>query len=254
MGVLDNTVMSAITQNHSSSEADDGFDPDFAIILENGYFEWVKRLSEEEEKKKKEKAEKVKKIGKKGERRGSNMSQISTLSQNIGSKSNSSSDKFEKYTTEDGTILPREEEVAFRLKEVEMRIPKGKLVFIIGKVGSGKSSVLYSLVGEMKTSKFRPFAARNDPKKNGETKLQRNGSVVFLSEKPWLMPNSIKENIMVGKEFDEKRMRTCIKMAQFDHDLDLMSDDIDTMIGEDGMTLSGGQRTRLALTRCIYQE
>ena len=68
------------------------------------------------------------------------------------------------------------------------------------------------------------------------------------------MPNSIKENIMVGKEFDEERMRTCIKMAQFDHDLDLMSDDIETMIGEDGMTLSGGQRTRLALTRCIYQE
>lgn len=142
-----------------------------------------------------------------------------------------------------------EDHAAFRLKNVNMRIPKGKLVFIIGKVGSGKSSVLYSLVGEMKVSKDKPQSAANT-----QTKLQRNGSLVFLSEKPWLMPKTIKENILVGKAYEPERMQKCIEMAQFRHDLALMSDDIDTEIGEDGMTLSGGQRTRLALTRCIYQE
>jgi ABC-type multidrug transport system fused ATPase/permease subunit len=259
IGHLDNTLMSAITQGQETSEGHADYNPDYAVILENGYFEWVKRLTEEEEEAKKKKEEeskkRMKKI-KKGDRRASDVSAISTMTQNLnnGRASIASQDKanFEKYTL-DGKVLPREQDVAFRLKEVNMKIPKGKLVFIIGKVGSGKSSVLYSLVGEMKTSAFRPFHARNDDKDTA-TKLQRNGSLVFLSEKPWLMPNTIKENILVGKEYDEQRIKTCIQMAQFQHDLDLMSDDIDTMIGEDGMTLSGGQRTRLALTRCIYQE
>ena len=68
------------------------------------------------------------------------------------------------------------------------------------------------------------------------------------------MPKSIKENILIGKEYNEARLRTCIRMSQFEHDLGLMTDDVDTLIGENGITLSGGQRTRLALARCIYQE
>lgn len=84
--------------------------------------------------------------------------------------------------------------------------------------------------------------------------MTRNGSVTMLTDKSWLMPNSIKENICVGKTFDNERLRQCIKMSQFEHDLGLMSDDIETVIGENGVSLSGGQRIRLALARCLYQE
>jgi ABC-type multidrug transport system fused ATPase/permease subunit len=64
--------------------------------------------------------------------------------------------------------------------------------------------------------------------------------VSFLSEKPWLMPASIRENILVGRPYDEEKLKTCIKMAQFEYDLKLMSDGIDTVIGENGISLSGG--------------
>jgi len=85
-------------------------------------------------------------------------------------------------------------------------------VFIIGKVASGKSSVLYSLMGEMKP--FNPFA-KDDMRHetNFPPRLTRNGSVSFLSEKPWLMPTTIKENILVGRPLDERKLNICIQMA-----------------------------------------
>ena len=231
-------------ETHESEELDDNL----AINLENGYFNWMSRLTEqeenelkkkeEEEKKQKKKQKKDKKIKNRSVTNMTTLTNATTLTQNPDVKTTRGDDN---------------KDVAFRLTDVNMSIPKGKLVFIIGKVGSGKSSVLYSLVGEMKTTNYRANSQDQfiDFK---PTRLQRKGSVVFLGDKPWLMPKSIKENILIGKEYDEERIRTCIRMSQFQHDLDLMSDDIDTIIGEDGMTLSGGQRTRLALTRCIYQE
>ena len=133
-----------------------------------------------------------------------------------------------------------------------MKIPKGKLVFIIGKVGSGKSSVLYSLAGEMKQTNLNSADRPSISPPN--CSMFRQGSVAILTDKSWLMPKSIKENICVGKPFEEDRLRHCIKISQFDHDLALMSDDIETVIGENGVSLSGGQRTRLSLARCLYQQ
>lgn len=102
-------------------------------------------------------------------------------------------------------------EVVFRLNNVTMKIPKGKLVFIIGKVGQGKSSVLYSLAGEMKHSSVSTGSA---PSRLGSrSTMIRNGSVAILTDKSWLMPKSIRENICVGKPFEEERLRKCIKMS-----------------------------------------
>lgn len=125
------------------------------------------------------------------------------------------------------------------MSDINLRIPKGKLVFIIGKVASGKSTLLYSLLGDVKP--FNPYS-KDDPRYETcyPPKLYRNGSMSILSEKPWLMPTSIKENILVGLPFEEQKIMHCIRLAQFDYDLKLMSDGLDTMIGENGITLSGG--------------
>lgn len=256
-----------------SEERGSKIDPEsnYAFILENGYFEWNKKIVEkkntEEEEEKEEKKKKT------------NVS-IVTVSK---SGRDSLTDKFLSGHTASSNdtrsrilnqISEEEKNISFRLIDINMKIPKGKLIFVIGKVGSGKSSLLYSILGEMKMSTTRripmelpdedeisncelnldldsQIKAPHDPRKQ---RLIRNGSVVLLSERPWLMPKSIKENITLNKKFNLIRMMECIKMAQFDHDLALMPDGIDTMIGEDGQTLSGGQRTRLALARCIYQE
>ena len=107
------------------------------------------------------------------------------------------------------------------LRDLNVSIEKGKLVFIIGKVASGKSSILYSLMGEVKP--YNPYA-EDDPRHQSHypPKLTRNGSISFLSEKPWLMPTSIKENILVGRPFDQEKLNTCIRMAQFEYDLKLI--------------------------------
>ena len=105
---------------------------DYAIYIENGNFEWVKRLTEEEEKLLEEEK-------KKNNQRNPSITNATTLTQNFDLQ-------------ERDSVVAKE--VAFRLNNLTMKIPKGKLVFIIGKVGSGKSSVLYSLAGEMKQTNF----------------------------------------------------------------------------------------------------
>ena len=151
------------------------------------------------------------------------------------------------------TTIDKEGHISFRLQNINLKINKGELIFVMGKVGSGKSSLLYALLGEMKLSRTPNSTDRCDIKSK-EVRLSREGQSVFLSETPWLMPNTIKENILLGKPWDPQRAINAIKMSQFDYDLKLMPKGLDTEIGEDGQTLSGGQRTRLALARCIYQE
>lgn len=144
--------------------------------------------------------------------------------------------------------------ISFRLRDVNIKIPRGQMVFIIGRVGSGKSSLLYSLLGEMKVTPPDVIATMTGNFDSVTPKLTRHGSVAFLSQRPWLMPKTIQENILIGKDLDSERLIRCVDMAQFEQDMALMPEGFETMIGEDGQTLSGGQRTRLALSRCIYQE
>ena len=186
--------MSSVVQEYKTSEDHPSYDPNYAIILENGNFNWVNRINVDTAKttkikinKKKQKKNKNTKKNKKAESNKSK-SDLFTMAESV---------NFRKKNENNRT------KVTFSLTDVNMKIPKGKLVFIIGKVGSGKSSVLYSLVGEMKLTNNQ----QSDDTLTSNTKMQRNGSLVFLSEKPWLMPKTIKENILLGKELDMQRIR-----------------------------------------------
>ena len=68
------------------------------------------------------------------------------------------------------------------------------------------------------------------------------------------MGRTVKENILLGLPFDEKKFRRAIKLSQFETDLESMENGMETDVGEGGANISGGQRTRLVLTRCIYHE
>lgn len=131
---------------------------------------------------------------------------------------------------------------SFRLKAINLKIKEGALVFIIGKIGSGKSSLLYSILGEM------------EKLKESQSKVLRSDNMAFLSQSPWILSQSIKENIILDKELDQDRMAQALLASQFEEDLSQMEHGIETLVGEDGTSLSGGQRTRLVLTRCFYQK
>nr|QNH67946.1 ATP-binding cassette transporter subfamily C member 1 X7 [Brachionus plicatilis] len=123
------------------------------------------------------------------------------------------------------------------LKNLNLNVYKGELVAIIGKVGSGKSSLLSGLLNEMHLV-------------NG--KLNLNGSTAYVSQQAWIQNASIKKNILFNlscnEEFYEKILEACCLLP----DLEILPSGDNTEIGEKGINLSGGQKQRISLARAIY--
>ena len=89
---------------------------------------------------------------------------------------------------------------------------------------------------------------------NSDISLLREDKIAVLSQSPWILGRTVRENILLGLPFDEKKFKNAIKLSQFQTDLEEMQDGMYTDVGEGGANISGGQRTRLVLARCIYHE
>ena len=115
---------------------------------------------------------------------------------------------------------------------------KGTLVAVVGSVGSGKTSLLCSLVGVGMTA-TRGSAWCVD-------------SLGYVPQAPFVLSGTVLENILMGRELEEERLQRATAAAAFDADLRLMPRGLKTEIGERGVTLSGGQKQRLAISRAVY--
>ncbi len=132
----------------------------------------------------------------------------------------------------------KDETSDFSLKNFNFIAKKNKVVAVVGDVGSGKSSFLAALLGQMKQI-------------NGECKVY--GSISYVPQEAWLLNMSLRENIIFGSEYNEKHYKNVIKVCALERDLSLMPDGDRTEIGERGINLSGGQRQRISLARCVYK-
>lgn len=130
--------------------------------------------------------------------------------------------------------------INFTLKNLNLKIKKGQLVALIGKVGSGKSSLLSCLSGEMYYKKG--------------TKVKLQGEVAYVSQKAWIMSKSVKENILFNKEYSEKLYKDSIKFSCLKEDLKILNKGDDTQLGDKGVNLSGGQKIRLSIARAFYSD
>ncbi len=126
----------------------------------------------------------------------------------------------------------------FTLNKINFTAKKGKLTAIVGDVGSGKSSLLAALLGQMVRTE-------------GECKVL--GSIGYVPQEAWLLNMTLRENIIFGSPFDEKRYNEVIRVCALRRDLALMPNGDQTEIGERGINLSGGQRQRISLARCVYK-
>jgi ATP-binding cassette subfamily C (CFTR/MRP) protein 4 len=124
------------------------------------------------------------------------------------------------------------------LKNIHLRIHKGELVGVCGPVGSGKSSLLLSILGEMKCLK-------------GEFG-QRNKNIAYASQTPWIISGTFKDNILFGKPYREEWFQEVVKACALDKDFAQLPDGEKTFISERGANLSGGQRARISLARAVY--
>lgn len=113
------------------------------------------------------------------------------------------------------------------LRNLELVVKRGKLVMICGSVGSGKSSFLHAILGDMVLI-------------NGQSSINAK-RIAYVPQTPWILSGSIKDNILFGLPFDEKKFQNAIHAASLERDLQLFPKGASTFIGERGVTLSGGK-------------
>ncbi|KAJ3175029.1 hypothetical protein HDU87_006563 [Geranomyces variabilis] len=144
---------------------------------------------------------------------------------------------WEAAASTDASVLPQ---TPFSLHVSEkLEIPCGSLVAVVGKVGSGKSSLLSALVGGMR-------------KTGGVAHI--HGSLAYCPQDPWIMSGSVEGNILFGHHADSSRISLAVDAACLGHDLDLMPHGMSTLIGEKGLNISGGQRSRISLARAVARD
>lgn len=131
----------------------------------------------------------------------------------------------------------------FCLTNINFKARRGQLVFVIGKIGCGKTSLLYAMMGEMPKTDYET-----------PTEVHREQKAAMLSQTPWLLGTTIKANILLDKPLDQELFDKALRLSQLADDIKEMPEGIETFIGENGQTVSGGQRTRIGLARCIYQD
>lgn len=135
------------------------------------------------------------------------------------------------------TSSEEEEEAPFQIRDIDLSIARNELVAVIGSVGSGKSSLLGALAGDMRrTSGSVTF---------GSTRA-------FCPQYAWIQNATVKQNIIFGKEYDRKWYNKVIDACALRPDLEILPSGDLTEIGERGITVSGGQKQRLNIARAIY--
>lgn len=156
---------------------------------------------------------------------------------------------FCRWTTVEESMLPvlkivngdvnKDKEIKSTLNDVSMEIKRGTLVGVVGHVGSGKSSLLQTILRELSIDSGT---------------MNVNGSLSFAPQEAWVFSGSIRQNILFGSEMHQSRYERVVSACDLKKDFETFPHGDQTLIGERGSSLSGGQKARLSLARALYRE
>ncbi|XP_005352384.1 canalicular multispecific organic anion transporter 1 [Microtus ochrogaster] len=124
------------------------------------------------------------------------------------------------------------------IRDVNLDIKPGQLVAVVGTVGSGKSSLVSAMLGEME---------------NVHGHITIKGTTAYVPQQSWIQNGTIKDNILFGSEFNEKKYQEVLEACALLPDLEMLPGRDMAEIGEKGINLSGGQKQRVSLARATYQ-
>lgn len=127
----------------------------------------------------------------------------------------------------------------WKLSNININIPFGSLCIIVGSVGSGKSSILSMILGELVPSSGI---------------IRKCGDASYASQEPWLFVGSVRDNILFGQPYVRGRYREVVRACALEKDFQLFPYGDKTLVGERGVALSGGQRARINLARAVYRQ
>ncbi|KAI0087238.1 multidrug resistance-associated ABC transporter [Irpex rosettiformis] len=134
-------------------------------------------------------------------------------------------------------IAGTKEEKPFELTGLNLKVQQGEFVAIVGRVGSGKSSLLQALIGEMRKVKGNSVFS---------------SSIAYVPQTSWIINATLRDNILFGREVDEEKLQGIIRSCCLEKDLEMLPNGQYTEIGEKGINLSGGQKARVSLARAAY--
>ncbi|XP_061612371.1 ATP-binding cassette sub-family C member 3 isoform X10 [Phyllopteryx taeniolatus] len=125
------------------------------------------------------------------------------------------------------------------LHNINVLVPQGSLLAVVGHVGCGKSSLISALLGETE-------------KLEGDVSVR--GSVAYVPQQAWIQNATLRDNILFGKLYNEQKYRCVLEACALTPDLEVLPGGDMTEIGEKGINLSGGQRQRVSLARALYSD
>ncbi|NXA52285.1 MRP1 protein, partial [Nothocercus julius] len=158
---------------------------------------------------------------------------------NSESSSRNTSDCGELFITVRNGTFSWNKETSPCLRRIDLTVPQGSLLAVVGQVGAGKSSLLSALLGEME---------------NIDGYVTVKGTVAYVPQQAWIQNASVEDNIVFGKEMDEIWFSRVIDACALQADLESFPAGQKSEIGEKGINISGGQKQRVNLARAVYQK
>uniref|UniRef100_A0AAR2LR34 ATP-binding cassette sub-family C member 5 n=1 Tax=Pygocentrus nattereri TaxID=42514 RepID=A0AAR2LR34_PYGNA len=125
------------------------------------------------------------------------------------------------------------------LRNITFTLPKGNLLGVCGNVGSGKTSLISSILEQMHLQ---------------SGSVSANGTFAYVSQQAWIFHGTVRDNILMGEPFDQERYDQVIHACSLSPDLAILPYGDHTEIGERGLNLSGGQKQRVSLARAVYSK
>ena len=125
----------------------------------------------------------------------------------------------------------------YQVSNISFEVSSPGLIVVIGPTGCGKTTLLMGLLGEL--------VHKSD-------KMTISGRIGYAAEDPWIISETFKENIIMGREYNDYLYQEVLESCALQHDISLLPEGDNSLVGDRGITLSGGQKARLSLARTLY--